>query len=469
MLEAANGLFERKPPEDDVRAVLSQLDCLDAQAYIRLDERSRGWSSGLRERDRPSSFLPWRQDPLEKAWPVFALMSADGFKREMAVAVCDPVNRGEAALLLIRSTDWVEQVQSAAEKRFSRLATAMLVELLPLADHLAESRFRTGALRGLLQQRLDADTLRLAAASADPDIHRVAARRLIESGGANFDELLTFLAAEDPVVRSTAADAALEAPEAERREAAEKILSDSIGWIAAKGLAALVELDGAPAIKRGLDADAAAVRRQALGWAAARGFDARQHYLDRLQSSGQQFDQIALGGLAALSHPDDKSVFLQGVESGPSRLASACLRALANVDPPLGRDKALEAFFGGAGGRLSRTAAFVLKERALTAAQCEAVRDLATNPDCELRLRWRALSILRRYRWLHLATTLDWFAEADGETRRELEGEISVWLAMAAHLGAAPPEELRGTIEAGLWGLSQDQARAINFVLRTAR
>lgn len=199
-------------------------------------------------------------------------MSADGRERERCVRAT-PLTSLTARLLAIRATDWAPPVRHAVMMRLDACPVTLLVEALPLVDHLARERERGDSLRGLIDRRLPDEVLREAARAPDALVRRAAWRRLIGSGGAGGEDLAEAARDRDVTVRRVAAAALARLEPGERRRVARILVEDPVGAVAAPALGELVALDGAPAIEPALSGRSAGVRRAARDWAAVRGID----------------------------------------------------------------------------------------------------------------------------------------------------------------------------------------------------
>ena len=248
---------------------------------------------------------PRRMRP--RALGVLGLVSGDGYERERAVrvALLRPLI---VRLLVLRGVDWVPEVRAAALDRLDDCPPRLLVDGLSLAEQLAIERARGGILSSFPDARFSNEDLRHAYRAADPRTRRAAWRRLRARGAATPSELTDVAARdEDVVVRGIAISALEDMPVDARRNLAEILVDDRVGSLATPALAALVKLDGTPAILAALAGRSAAVRRAARDWASIRGVDARGFYLRRLASDPN--DAIALTALAELGDERDEELF----------------------------------------------------------------------------------------------------------------------------------------------------------------
>lgn len=463
-LDRARQLLNEEQSGAVVVEFFEELDQLDARTFVRLDERSRSYSSGLWEKPR-SLMTRWRSTSRESVRPLLSMMSGDGFKREIAVQSCDPTRRAQAALLLVRCTDWVTEVKIAAEQRLGDIPKHLLLELLALAEHLVRTRYRSEAIASLLDSQLGVAELRHAVGSADPAVSRIAWRRLVASPEATRDELRTAALNDDVMVRAHAATILLAPGSPDREWASLELLQDPVGWLAARALSTRIDLYGDRAVEEGLLAASPTVRARALDWSRTRPFDARAVYrtqLDRLPE-----DSVAITGLANIADAGDIEVFRAGLRHSRSSVRAACLRAIARVEPGPGQEYALETLLRREGGRVSRVAAAILRDQTLSDRQASAIEHLVADSSLDARLRWRALSTLRRNRWRYLAALLRWLQHADDGERTALRYEVDVWIAGATRLGAPPDSGIQLQIEAATPDLSADAARQLSFLLRS--
>ena len=292
-----------------------ELDALPPRELVRFDWQSRSWSTGL---------VPKQIAALGRA--ELSLVSADGHERERAIRAT-PLTPLTVKLLVLRAVDWVAPVRRAAIARLDACPADLLTRALPLAERLAEERYRGDELGELLDARL---TVRAATQSSDTRVRRTAWRRL---GDAAHPHELIEQAAVDPdaVVRSVAARALERLPPHDRRMLAEALIDDRVGRIAARALAALVGLDGAAPIREALTAPSATLRRAARDWARLHGIDARAVARER-------GDAIAL---AELADPRDEALIRAMLDDPRARVRAAGLRGLARIDRPAARRAAV--------------------------------------------------------------------------------------------------------------------------------
>jgi hypothetical protein len=143
------------------------------------------------------------------------------------------------------------------------------------------------------------------------------------------------------------------------------------------------------------------------------------------------------------------------------------LRALAGIDRPAARRRAVEAILACPVGRLARAAATVLRDGVPSADEARALAEVAAcAPPAG---RFRALGLLRPLRWLHLALLLEWYeAPEDESLRRRLHAEIGTWTATSGRITRPPEPSVRARIERLLPLLDAQTRRSIEFVLRTS-
>ena len=253
----------------------------------------------------------------------------------------------------------------------------------------------------------------------------------------------------------------------QRRNLAEILVDDRVGSVATPALAALVRLDGTPSILAGLAGRSAAVRRAARDWASIRGVDARGFYLRRLASDPN--DAIALTGLAELGNEPDEELFRSMLEDPCTRIRAAGLRGLARVDGIAARRAALQALTGALTGRITRTAANILRDGTLTAEEITAISRIALDHTRAASQRFRSLSLLRAAPWPHLSVLLEARAMTkDGKARRQLDVELRYWLASSGRISRGPDPALRERIERQLPNIEdratpEDRVRAAHI------
>ena len=489
-IDVANDLLDQRAPDPGmVSRLIDVLESLQPRELVRFDEQARAdfsgvrWSKvpGLRSGDEPDGarrgvkdrFLPrgargsTPPDSSRELWGVLALVSRDGYERERAVrvALLRPVI---VRLLVLRGIDWVPEVRTAALDRLDDCPPRLLVDGLSLAEQLATERARGEILSSFLDVRFSTEDLRHAYRAADPRTRRAAWRRLRARGVATPSELTDVAARdEDVVVRGIATSALEDMPVDARRNLAEILVDDRVGSVATPALAALVRLDGTPSILAGLAGRSAAVRRAARDWASIRGVDARGFYLRRLASDPN--DAIALTGLAELGNEPDEELFRSMLEDPRTRIRAAGLRGLARVDGIAARRAALQALTGALTGRITRTAANILRDGTLTAEEITAISRIALDHTRAASQRFRSLSLLRAAPWPHLSVLLEARAMTkDGKARRQLDVELRYWLASSGRISRGPDPALRERIERQLPNIEDRARQRIEFVLRTS-
>jgi len=487
VLDRANVLLADDAPSLRlVEEVVANTARLSPRDLVQLDERARGYFSGLDWHRVPalrgavhddSDDGTWQRlirrrgvsrEPTDAAlalWHVLAFLSSDGYERERAVARA-PITPLTTRLLAIRSIDWARQVRDAALARLDECPNDMIVEALPLVARLAAERARGRLLDAFLDARLSNDDLRAAYAADDVRTRRAAWQRLATRQALTARELREVAALDDDVlVRAVAANALSDLAGEDRRRLARALIEDRVGWIAVRALAVLVEMDGAGAIVPALTARTAALRRAARDWAAIRGIDARSAYLERFGAAPD--DALALVALAEISDPQDVEVLRTMVTDPRARVRAAGLRGLARVDRGAGRSVALDAIDAGQAGRVARAAAEVLRDGVPSSEEAQALARVALDPSRSVGQRFRALSLIRPARWLHLAVMLEAHEQAaDDEVRERLRAEINGW--SGARVTRAPDAHLRARIERLLPSLEPEQRRWVEFVLRTS-
>lgn len=488
LIDRANILLgERAPNPARVDEVLAGLAVLSPRDLVRFDEQSRSWISGLDTRKIPLlrgtpsddddrgvwASLTRRRPPAPAEpspaalalWHVLGAVASDGYERERAVRAA-PLTILSVRLLAIRCIDWVQQVRDAALSRLDECPHELLVEALPLVTQLATERVRGQVLDALLDARLSDDDLRRAYATDDPRSRRAAWQRLAARGTARPEELFDAASADDDVlVRAVAADALPGLSAEWKRRLAERLVTDPVGWIAVQALAVLIEIDGAEAVVPALTARTAALRRAARDWASIKGVDARSIYLGRLEERPN--DAVALIALAEMADAQDADLFVEMLDDPRSRVRAAGLRALARVDRPTGRRAAIEALETGAAGRVMWAAAQVLGDGVPSNAENAVLARVALDPSQSAGQRFRALSLLRPSRWLHLAVLLEAHEqEKDEGARRRLRAEIMGW--SGTRITRAPNPEIRARIDRLLPMVDAEKRRWIEFVLRTS-
>jgi hypothetical protein len=467
LIRRANRLLDSSPKSSEVHALIADLTELTPRDLVRFDSQARSWSSGVDWAAVEKLRWPILRGARKPLWQALALVSSDGHERERAVEAA-PVTVLGARLLVLRCLDWVPQVSEAALARVDELPHDMLVEALPLAEQLAAERQRGHLLEALLDARLSDENLRLACRADHVWVRRAAWRRLAARDALTARELREVAARDsDVAVRSVASRQLERLPVDERRALARVLVDDPVGSVAAQALAALVDMEGAPAIRRALTARSAAARRAAREWAAIHDVDARAVYGERVAQ--RPSDAIALIALAELADPRDAETFRRMLHDPRSRVRAAALRGLARVDDATGRAVAIEALERGVRGRVAWVAADVLRGASPSAPEADVLARVARDRTRGDGQRLRALTLLRPLRWLHLALVLEARQAAGAPAlRRRLDMEVETWLHLSGHLGRPPDRALRDRIEALMGTLDDRRRRRIEFILRTS-
>ncbi len=465
-IQQANRLLECSPRRDEVDALLDALAALSPRDLARFDWQSRSWMSGVTWKAVEQLRWPLLRGARKPLWHALALVSGDGYERERAIKSA-PVTRLHVQLLVLRCLDWVAPVREAALARLDDIDDDLLVGALPLAETLAAERHRGHILEALLDARLTDDHLRLAGHRGETIVRRAAWRRLADRGSLTVADLNAVAGDGDVVVRSIASRHLPSLPEDHRRWLAGRLLDDPVGSVATPALATLVALDGDPVVIRALTARTATVRRAARDWARLRSIDARAVYRDVLANNAM--DAVALIGLAELADPVDCDRFHAMVSDTRTRIAAAGLRALARVDERAGRAAAVDALRNRPVGRVTWAAADVLRGSTPGRDEAEALAAVARDPQRPIGHRFRALSLLRPLRWLHLIVLLEIRAgEKAPRVRRRLDMEVDAWLQLSGRIGRGPNNELAPRLSRLLPSVDEGRRERIEFILRTS-
>ena len=465
LVEQATRLLDSSPDHSSVVEFIAELEALPQRDLVRFDGQSRSWYSGLSSKAIARLRWPALRGGRKSLWEVLALVSADGRERQRGIRAT-PFSQLTACLLTIRATDWVGPVRAAALHKLDECPLALLIEALPLADQLATQRIRGEELHLLLDRQVSEEALREAARTASTSVRRAALRRLVERGTVVAGDVANAVDDEDVMVRMSAASALERLEVDQQRRIAQTLIDDPVGAVATPALNVLVAHDGAGPVDYALTGRSAGVRRAARDWAAIRDIDARAVYLGRLRFDAR--DRIALTGLAEIADKRDVSLFWDMLDDDRGRIRAAGLRALARVEEGAARPVAVDALRDRASGQMFWAAADVLRRGSPTATEIEALVPVGLNPERPAGQRFRALSLLRRNRWVHLATLLQAWAETEDDiVRRRLDQEINIWIASSSRLTHAPTDEVRQQIDKLLPQLAADQRREIEFVVRT--
>ena len=120
-------------------------------------------------------------------------------------------------------------------------------------------------------------------------------------------------------------------------------------------------------------------------------------------------------------------------------------------------------------GRITWTAANILRDGTPTAEEISTISRIALDQTRTPSQRFRSLSLLRGARWPHLSVLLEARAiTEDGKARRQLDVEIRYWLASSGRISRGPDPALRERIERLLPNIEDRARQRIEFVLRTS-
>jgi hypothetical protein len=152
-----------------------------------------------------------------------------------------------------------------------------------------------------------------------------------------------------------------------------------------------------------------------------------------------------------------------------TRIRAAGLRGLARVARPAGRRAALDALTSAVAGRITWTAANILRDGTPSGDEVSAISRIALDRTRTPSQRFRSLSLLRPARWPHLAVLLEARETADDENvRRRLDTEIRSWVTSSGRVSRGPDPGLRERIGRLLPTVDDGMRREIEFVLRTS-
>jgi hypothetical protein len=441
------------------------LDSFDAAEMVRFDARFRAWRYSRSPFRRTVGRGRWSGAGAAAFEKFLGLVSTDGYRRQSAVE--DVALRPcVATLIAIRATEWVPEVRAAALVRLRGLSADEAVALLPVVETLSRGRERAAELAEVIAERLSDHDLARATGSPNDHVRRVAWRWLIDRDAQDPVDVARRAARDrDVVVRSLAADLRPAMSVDDRREAASALVQDHVGSLAARGLESLVGIEGDQPIIRALRSRSASLRRSAQGWAALRHLDAATEYRSDLEADPA--DETALIGLAEVAEQKDLDMLVGALRNTRARVCAAALKAVWELDPDRGEEAAMEQLEAGAAGRVSRTAAVLLRRRATTRSTTSRIEAVALDAHRPLDHRLRAASVLRRARWLHLAVLLRIF-ESEPHDPRTRE-EIRQWFVASANITRGPSASIRAVIDSAARALDDRSRAQLDFLFRTTR
>jgi hypothetical protein len=174
-------------------------------------------------------------------------------------------------------------------------------------------------------------------------------------------------------------------------------------------------------------------------------------------------------GLAEISNPEDRELFLRMLSSASVAVRAAGLRGLARIDRAAGRAAALSALDQGARGRVSVAAAAILRDGTSSHYEIDVLSRIALDPAADTHTRWRCTALLRPARWCHLGVLLKWRSTTtDHQLTDRIDQEIKTWVHYNRQNSKAPEPELRAAIIAGLPKINAQLRKEIEFALRTS-
>lgn len=366
-------------------APLSSLGRLDARArsWTRWDDG--GWRS-LTPSDMQKLLLT-TADPLAVA--AATSMHSDGYVREAAVRLLATMTSGEELRwLLLRCTDWVPEVRSAAIDAVRARCrsvenhpryTGDLVGAVALID---SERFRYeefSALRSDLGAALASPASREAvrAATHDPDrLTRRAAVRILISVEPTIDLLRGQLAVGDVVAASAVATELLEIP-AVSDQVARFLLTARLARLRELGLwHLLAQEDDDESLVNGCLLDPAPrVRDVAQRHASGQGRNVADWYRGHLS----QYPFGALLGLGDVGGPQDLPTAQAHARSVHTRTRAAAVRVIARFGSPAVGPRLLEIAAADT-GRVAREALAGLRRLGVSEELARVAWDRATDP-----------------------------------------------------------------------------------------
>ncbi|MDA0184562.1 hypothetical protein OJ997_29940 [Solirubrobacter phytolaccae] len=425
-MDLADLVFVRPDPE----ALLAHLETLDPPGLVAFDAR-------VRAELEPEAIAALRsrtgRGARHRLWTVLALMSADGFERERAVASGDV-----ADLLVLRAVDPVGPVREAALARLRELPPSSLLGALPMTEWLRR-RAHFAPLDALMWERLDVPTLQTAAHDPSPLARHAAWVRLIDEGEIDLDAIATD---RDAAVRRLALHAfGMLLEETDRPETFRALVETML-------------LSRNPELRE--DAREVALVRGIRGW--------------DYTTARRAYPRWTFGAVATAedARRADVAALVADVGSPFDRISAAALRALARLDPHAARDAARDRFVRTNAKRVARAAARVLRAAEPNHADRAALAAVAIDHRRDVAQRRLAIDLLRGLPWLHLAVLVRVHDQRGRRLAPFIERELAAWPKRNPEPAHGPGRELGDELLAWVPRLDEPPRLAIEAILRAS-
>jgi len=445
------------------------------------DSLRRGWGAtdywvGLRAENLASlaSASPGYADLLR-----LTTMHRDGYVRAEALRLLRDERFDETLpFLLLRCSDWVDEVRSLAEVAVRQHLVPehadVFVVCLPLLERLLKSsRFSRdlwSAIRGLLCRSECGGALRRGFTSSSAGIRRWSFRLAAENASFAARELIDAGTADsDVLVRRWAFEFALASSPEDWRRVSGRAGKDSYGPIrrmAYESLAADPVLSF-ESVSSFLFDGSAALRRACQGLVAERfGVSSAEIYRAALRD-GTRVTSVCVQGLAETGTPDDASMIAPLMSSRSARVRAAVIRALR----ALGRDQDLPLLeiVRSDVPSVTREAAFsVLRRREVPA--MVVWQESLRNVDGLVwmgALKWMRIA----GKWDQIQVYLDAAGRPDPGVRAFAVTRLKAWAAGYNRTFSQPNADEKASVQELFKGMREtvpvELARELEFVFRT--
>ncbi|WP_067133277.1 HEAT repeat domain-containing protein [Microtetraspora malaysiensis] len=288
----------------------------------------------------PRSRVPAVREPANPLAVALRACSPDGRRRERAVR--DAAMRTDPRLLpvlLIRATDWVEEVRAAALEALAPaltdVATSDLLALVPVAVRLGDRRRGASALAAVRAALLGADdeTLATMRGCADPRARRFAYEISLDAGRLRESDLMAAALGEVDVVSRIRCAEAID--RMDRPDLLERLLATRSSRVRAVALTGLVRL-GRPEHGSRFLGDASSMTRLTAQWAVRRAGGDPAHIYRRLLAGrpGTEARNL-IAGLADCGGRADADLVRPYLADPRPRVRAEAVRTLHRLSAPM--------------------------------------------------------------------------------------------------------------------------------------
>lgn len=460
----------RSEVEEAAAEFLARLDDLDDRDLVSLDRRVRSWSEYLHwghGRHLARGFVADHPSTVQSS-AAAASFAVDGFKREQACRALGGFIPWSLRLLVIRTTDWVEQVRAAALETVARASAADLAAHIGLVERLARDRLRNADLERLVESLRNSDAGVAALADVrgapDPLARRTAWQLLMRwSPAPTRTDLAEAARDPDPWLRHWALREAEAAGRVQALQVANRLRSDRIGRLRARALSTQISLGAVDraTLLAALSDPSMAVRSLAQ-FHLREDADLADYYRVRLSGEPQAADILGLGEVGSSCDAEIVSAWLTDLRPRYRRAALAAYARLAKTEALA----AAAELVNDPSPRVAAAATRLLATSTLPETLIVQSETLAATGPASARRR--AVVVLRRYPWRWLLATLHCLDEPDGETSAFVREELALWLRRSATVTIAPPAHVAEEIAGRLTTVEPASAESIRFALRTS-